>query len=105
MPEGVLPRRFFCFLPSPERHDMTIFPSVHQPLQIESKRQIFEQYRRGDSAESLAQQFCRTCTRIYGIIKEIRAARIVELPLDSIGNEQFIGLRSKKKEREILGSP
>jgi len=84
---------------------MTILPPAHQPLQIESKRQIFEQYHRGDSAESLAQQFCRTCTCIYGIIKEIRAARIVALPLDSMGNEQFIHLHSEKEEREILGAP
>ncbi|MGA2254355.1 MAG: sigma-70 family RNA polymerase sigma factor [Thermoguttaceae bacterium] len=82
---------------------MAIFPPADQPLQIETKRQIFQQYRLGDSAGSLAQRFCRSCTRIYGIIKEIRAARIMELPLDSMGNEQFARVRSETKECEILG--
>ena len=81
---------------------MAIFPPVHQSLPTETKQQIFQQHRRGDSAEALAQRFCRSCTRIYRIIKEIRAARIMELPLDSMGNEQFARLRSEKKEREIL---
>ena len=88
-----------------EHPEMAIFPHLHQPLQTETKRQIFQQHRRGDSAEALAQRFCRSCTRIYRIIKEIRAARIMELPLDSMGNEQFARLRSEKKEREILQPP
>ena len=33
----------------------------------------------------------------------MRAAQIMELPLDHIGNEQFARLRSRKKEAEILG--
>ena len=84
---------------------MASCPPVNQPLQTETKQQIFQQHRRGDSAEALAQRFCRTCTGIYRIIKEIRAARIMELPLDSMGNEQFAHLRSEKKQREILQSP
>ena len=84
---------------------MAIFSPFHRPLQTETKQQIFQQHRRGDSAESLAQRFCRSCTRIYGIIKEIRAKRIMELPLDSMDNEQFARLRSEKKERDILQPP
>jgi RNA polymerase primary sigma factor/RNA polymerase sigma factor len=84
---------------------MAILPRFHQPLPTEAKQQIFQQHRRGDSAETLAQRFCRSCTRIYGIIKEIRAARIMELPLDSMGNEHFAALRSEKMEREILCPP
>ncbi len=84
---------------------MSILPHFHQPLQTATKQQIFQQHRHGDSAESLARRFCRSCTRIYGIIKEIRAARIMELPLDSMGNEQFARLCSEKKEREILQPP
>jgi hypothetical protein len=53
--------------------------------------------------QALAQRFCQTPTRIYRIINEMRAARIMELPLDSMGNEQFARLRSEKKEAEILG--
>jgi len=96
---------FFCFLPDLERPDMAIFPLVQQSLPTETKQQIFQQHRLGDSAETLAHRFCRSCTRIYGVIKEIRAVRIMELPLDSMGNEQFVRLRSGKKEREILQPP
>ena len=57
----------------------------------------------GVSAEALAQQFCQTRTGIYRIIKELLAARIVELPLNSMGNEYFASLHSERKQREILG--
>ena len=84
---------------------MVILTPTDQPLQIETKRQIFQEHRRGESAEALAQRFCRSCTRIYGVIKEIRTVRIMELPLDCMGGEQFARLRSEKQEREILLSP
>jgi len=83
----------------------SIFPHADRPLQTETKRQIFERHRRGDSVEGLARRFCRSRTRIYRIIQEIRAARIMELPLDSMGNEDFVGIRSEKEEREILRPP
>lgn len=82
--------------------DATIFPHSHHPLPIETKTEIYQQYRRGDSAEALAQRFCQTCTSIHRIIKEMRAARIMELPLDCMGSEQFARLGSEKEEREIL---
>ncbi len=85
-----------------ERHDMAICPHSYHPLPIETKTEIFQQYRRGEPVEALAQRFCRTCTSIYRIVKEMRASRIMELPLDSIGNEQFARLRSEEKGREIL---
>ena len=50
----------------------------------------------------MAQRFDQTRTRIYRIINDLNAARIMELPLDYIGNEQFARLCSEKKEREIL---
>ena len=84
------------------RPDMAIFPRLHQPLQTETKRQIFQQHRRGDSAEALAQRFSQTCTGIHRIIKEMRAARIMELPLECMGSEQFARLHSENKDREIL---
>ena len=40
---------------------------------------------------------------IARVTKQVRAARIVELPLNSMGDEQFALLRSGKKQREILG--
>jgi RNA polymerase primary sigma factor/RNA polymerase sigma factor len=82
----------------------SIFSPVHQPLPAETKRQIFQQHRRGDSAEALARRFCRSCTGIYRVIQEMRAARIMELPLDSMGDEQFGRVRAEQ-EREILLPP
>ena len=82
---------------------MAIFPHLHQPLPTETKQQILQQHRLGDSAEALAQQFCQTRTSIYRVIKEMLAARIVELPLNSMGNEHFARLHLDKKRREVLG--
>ena len=87
------------------RPDMAIFPRLHQLLETETKQQIFQQYRLGDPAEALAQRFLQPRARIYRIINEMRAARIMDLPLDHIGNEQFARLRSQKKDREILLPP
>jgi RNA polymerase sigma factor (sigma-70 family) len=73
------------------------------PVSAETKGRICQRYRRGESVEALAQWFCRSPSRIYRIINEMRAARIMELPLGFIGNRQFARLRSEKKEAEILG--
>ena len=86
-----------------KRPGMATFPQLHQPVPTETKRQILQQHRLGVSAEALAEQFCQTRTSIYRIIREMLAARIVELPLNSMGNEQFARLRSEKKQRDILG--
>ena len=82
---------------------MAIFPHNRGLPKTEAKREIYRQYRRGDSVQALAQRFCRSPSRIYRIVNEMRAAQIMELPLDYIGNEQFARLRSQKKEAEILG--
>ena len=82
-----------------------IFPPVRLPLQTETKQQIFQQHRRGESAAVLAQRYCRTSSRICGIIREMRTARIMELPLNCMGGEQFVHIRSKKREREVLLPP
>lgn len=86
-----------------ERPDAAIFPRLHEPLQAETKRQILQQHRRGDSVRALAQQFCRAPSRIYRIINEIRAAQIMEFPLDYIGNEEFARRCMKKKRVEVSG--
>jgi RNA polymerase primary sigma factor len=83
--------------------DLAIFPYNDGPLPIEAKREVYQQYRRGESVQALAQRFYQPRTRIYRIINEMRAARIMGLPLEHIGNEQFARLRSQKKEAKILG--
>jgi RNA polymerase primary sigma factor/RNA polymerase sigma factor len=86
-----------------EHPEMAIFPHNYAPLRTEAKREVYHQYRRGESVAALAQRFFQTRTGIYRIINAMRAAQIMELPLDHIGNEQFARLRSQKKEAEILG--
>jgi RNA polymerase primary sigma factor/RNA polymerase sigma factor len=88
-----------------EHPEMAIFPDNHGPLRQETKWKIYQQYRRGEAVDALAKRFCRTKTSIYRIINEMRAARILELPLDCIANEEFETLRTDKREAEILGPP
>lgn len=82
--------------------DLAIFPDNDGPLREETKRKIYQQFRRGEAAESLAKRFCRTKTSIYRIVNEMRARRILELPLDFIPNEQFEMYISSEQE-EVLG--
>jgi RNA polymerase primary sigma factor len=85
--------------------DLAIFPDNSGPLREETKRKIYQQFRRGESAEALANKFCRTKTSIYRIVAEMRARRIMDLPLDYIPNERFEKVSSEREEREILGPP
>jgi RNA polymerase primary sigma factor/RNA polymerase sigma factor len=83
--------------------DAAVFPENHGPLQTDAKRRIYQQYQHGESVETLAQRFCRTRTSIYRIIAEMRAQRILELPLDYIPSDVFVRVRSRKREERILG--
>jgi RNA polymerase primary sigma factor len=82
--------------------ELAVFPDNHGPLRWETKRKIYQQYHRGESVDSLAKRFCRTRASIYRILGEVRARRILELPLDYVPNERFARVRSKKAERTIL---
>lgn len=79
--------------------DLAIFPNATGPLTAEAKEQIYLQHRRGMSVESLAKKHCRTQTSIYRVVNEMRARRIMELPLDYMDNEIF---RKPKAEKEIM---
>jgi RNA polymerase primary sigma factor len=83
--------------------EAAVFPDSQGPLQLETKRKIYQQYQHGESVEVLAKRFCRTRTSIYRIIAEMRAQRIIELPLDYIPSEIFSRVRSQKREDRILG--
>jgi RNA polymerase primary sigma factor/RNA polymerase sigma factor len=85
--------------------DLAIFAERAGPLTGETKKKIFQQYRRGESVESLLRRFCRTRTSIYRVIAEMRAKRILELPLDYIPNPQFARVRTEQQEAGILGPP
>jgi RNA polymerase primary sigma factor/RNA polymerase sigma factor len=58
-------------------------------LTEEDKKKIYQQYRRGAPVETLALRHRRTKTSVYRIINEMRARRIMELPLDFIPNPTF----------------
>jgi RNA polymerase primary sigma factor/RNA polymerase sigma factor len=88
-----------------ERREVAILPHDRGPLPAETKRQVYLEHCRGKTVEALAGRFRRNRSSIYRIIKEMRAARILELPLDYIDQEQFASLRSEKRVREILGPP
>jgi RNA polymerase primary sigma factor len=72
-------------------------------LRPETKRKIYHQSRRGETAEALAKKFCRTKTSIYRVIAEMRAERIMHLPLDYIANEQFAAIGTEREEKAVLG--
>jgi RNA polymerase primary sigma factor len=81
--------------------DLAIFPNHSGPLNEESKRKVFQQFRRGISVDVLAKRYCRTRTSIYRIVNEMRAQRLLELPLDCIYNPEF---EDESRENEFVAS-
>jgi RNA polymerase primary sigma factor len=80
---------------------LAVFPDSTGPLRIETKANIYQQYHRGTPVDVLAKRFCRTKTTIYRVINEMRAERILELPLDHIPNPCFA---RKNADRACLGT-
>jgi RNA polymerase primary sigma factor/RNA polymerase sigma factor len=79
--------------------EMAVFPDTAGPLTDEIKAKLYQQYRRGTSVEVLAKKHCRTKTTVYRVIGEMRARRLMELPLDCIPNDLF---RKKNAEKVCL---
>jgi RNA polymerase primary sigma factor len=69
--------------------DQAVFPEQTGILTDDVKKKIYQQSRRGESVDSLARRFCRTRTTIYRVLNEMRARRILELPLDYMYHESF----------------
>jgi RNA polymerase primary sigma factor/RNA polymerase sigma factor len=84
-----------------EHPEMAIFPDISGPLTEAQKTRIYQAFKRGASVERLTKQFGRTKTTIYRVINEIRAQRIMELPLDYIPNPRF---SRKGADKAILGA-
>ncbi|MCI0334916.1 MAG: sigma-70 family RNA polymerase sigma factor [Planctomycetes bacterium] len=80
--------------------ELAIFPDLTGPLTEAQKTRIYQAFKRGASVDKLIKQFGRTKTTIYRVINEVRAARIVELPLDFIPNQRF---SRKGAEKACLG--
>ena len=83
-----------------EHPELAIFPGHNGALSEEEKRSIFQQHHRGSSVPTLCKRFGRTRSSIMRILNEMRAGRILELPLDYIYNEDF---DKPEMEAEILG--
>ncbi|HEV2971743.1 MAG TPA: sigma-70 family RNA polymerase sigma factor [Pirellulales bacterium] len=86
-----------------EHPDLAVFPESTGPLSEDNKKKIYQQYRRGVSVETLAKRYCRTKTSIYRIINEMRAKRILELPLDFIPNPEFA--KADAAEKILVAMP
>ena len=80
--------------------EMAIFPDHTGPLNDQAKEEIFREYRRGMSVPQIAKRHCRTKASIYRVINEMRATRILELPLDYMHNDCFA---QGSMAKEILG--
>jgi RNA polymerase primary sigma factor/RNA polymerase sigma factor len=80
--------------------DQAVFPEQTGILTDDVKKKIYQQSRRGESVDSLARRFCRTRTTVYRVLNEMRARRIMELPLDYMYHESFdkAGI-----EKEVFG--
>ena len=72
-----------------EHPNLAIFPDHTGPLTEDDKKRIYQQYRRQVPVDTLAERHRRTKTSVYRVINEMRARRIMELPLDFIPNPQF----------------
>ncbi len=66
-----------------------IFPDATGPVTEAAKKKLYQSYKRGVSVDVLARKFCRTKTSVYRIVNEMRAQKIMELPLDFMDNAEF----------------
>jgi RNA polymerase primary sigma factor/RNA polymerase sigma factor len=69
--------------------ELAVFPDLTGPLNEAQKTRIYQAFKRGVSVDKLVKQFGRTKTTIYRVLNEVRAQRILELPLDLIPNPRF----------------
>lgn len=80
-----------------------VFPHGYGPITEETKAKIYRRSCRGETSEALARKFHRPKTVIARVIREMRARRIMDLPLDYVPNRQFERVRSRREERAITG--
>ena len=78
---------------------LAIFPDQTGLLSDEQKQRIYQQAKRGDSIDVLAKRYCRTRTTVYRVLNEVRAKRILELPLEYMHHESF----TPENEKEFFG--
>ncbi|MEZ6070445.1 MAG: sigma-70 family RNA polymerase sigma factor [Pirellulales bacterium] len=78
-----------------------IFPETTGPLSDATKQKVFRQYLGGATVAELAKQYCRTKASMYRLVGEMRARRVMDLPLDYIPSDEF---PRRWAERTILGA-
>jgi RNA polymerase sigma factor (sigma-70 family) len=76
--------------------EQALFPRLTGPLDARTKESIYSSYRRGMTVDTLAKTFQRTRTSMYRVINEVRARRLLEVPLDYIPHPDF-----EKPELEV----
>ncbi len=79
---------------------MAVFPDQRPTLSNDDQRAIYQQHRRGVNLVTLAKRYGRTRGSIVRILNEQRAAKIFELPLDFMHNDDF---NKASLADEILG--
>jgi len=72
-----------------EHPGQALFPSQTGPFDPATKQVIFSSFRRGIPVDTLAKRFHRTRSSMYRVLNDIRAQRLVDLPLDYIDNPSF----------------
>jgi len=72
-----------------EHPEQAVFPEVTGPLNENAKEVIFSSYQKGVAVELLAKRFNRTRTSVYRVIHEVRAQRLLDLPLDYVPHPSF----------------
>lgn len=80
--------------------DRAVFPTASVPIDDEAKAAIYRQFRRGVSADLLAEQYRRTRSSIYRILNEMRARRLLETKIEFMPNPSF---DDPAAHAEILG--
>ena len=83
--------------------DIPIFSNSSEPLRDDAKKRIFQGFRRGESAQTLAAKFRRTIGSIYRIVAQMRAMHIKNLPISFIDSPEFDMIRSGKQEKHVCG--
>lgn len=83
-----------------EHPEQALFPNLTGPFEPGLKQTIFNSFRRGIPVDTLAKRFARTRSSMYRVINEIRAQRLMELPIDYIPHSSF---EDPANEAEILG--
>lgn len=83
-----------------EHPEQAMFPRLTGPLDAAMKESIYSSYRRGVNVNTLAKKYSRTRTSVYRAINEVRAQRLLDLPLDFIPHPEF---GSAEFDEAVLG--